>query len=125
MTTSSPATEIPVATDVRVTSEALVVQLQDGRVVFVPLDWYPRLADGSPAERRQWELIGPGIGIHWPALDEDISIEALLNGLGSNETASSLHRWRASRRRPAPKLQPASRARKTAKLKPRPRTARG
>ena len=120
MTTSSLATEIPLAADVKVTSEALVVVLQDARVVSVPLGWYPRLAEGTPAERRQWELIGPGIGIHWPALDEDISIEALLRGLGSNESASSLQRWRASRPRPANKpLRPTIRARKKAKAKQR------
>ncbi len=70
MTTSSEATEIPSATDVKVTSAALVVELKDGRVVSVPLAWYPRLAEGTPSERRHWELIGPGIGIHWPALDK-------------------------------------------------------
>lgn len=81
MTTSSLAIETPAAADVKVTSEALTVHLQDGRVVSVPLAWYPRLVEGSSAERRQWELIGPGIGIHWPLLDEDISVEALLRGL--------------------------------------------
>lgn len=103
MTTSSPTTEL-VAIEVKITSEALVVGLEDGRVVSVPLAWYPRLAEGTPSERRQFELIGPGIGIHWPVLDEDISIDALLRGLGSNESASSLRRWRASRLRPANKL---------------------
>ena len=126
MTTSSLAPETPIAANVKVTSEALTVHLQDGRAVSVPLAWYPRLAEGSPAERRQWELIGPGIGIHWPLLDEDISVEALLRGLGSNEGASSLDRWRASRRRPANKaLQPTSRAREKAKPKQRSRAARG
>lgn len=127
MTTSSLAIETPAAADVKVTSEALTVHLHDGRVVSVPLAWYPRLVEGSSAERRQWELIGPGIGIHWPLLDEDISVEALLRGLGSNEGASSLQRWRASRRRPANKaLQPTSRARKSgSKSKRRSRAARG
>lgn len=127
MTISSLATETPIAANVKVTSEALTVHLQDGRVVSVPLAWYPRLAEGSPAERRQWELIGPGIGVHWPLLDEDISVEALLRGLGSNEGASSLQRWRASRRRPANKaLQPTSRARKSGKrAKGSSRAARG
>ena len=103
MTTSSPATEAAAAKRVRVTDEALIVELQDGRSVSVPLKWYPRLAEGRPSERRQWELIGPGIGIHWPALDEDISVEAILLGLPSGESADSLQRWRASRRRPANK----------------------
>ena len=126
MTISNPATETALATDVKVTADSLAVHLQDGRILSVPLAWYPRLAEGTAAERRTWELIGPGIGIHWPSLDEDISVEALLNGLGSNEGASSLQRWRASRRGPANKpLQPTSRARKKAKSKVRSRAARG
>ena len=100
--------ETAAARKVRVTGAALVVELQDGRVVSVPLAWYPRLMEGSAAERRRWELIGPGIGIHWPALDEDISVDGLLRGLPSGESEASLKRWRASRSRPAnPRLQPA------------------
>lgn len=126
MTTSTQATETPLATGVKVTTDALVVELQDGRVVSVPLSWYPRLAEGTAGERRRWELIGPGIGIHWPALDEDISVEALLRGIGSTESSASLHRWRASRRRPANKaLRPTSRARRKAKSQRRSRAARG
>jgi hypothetical protein len=125
MTTSNQATETALATDVKVTADSLAVHLQDGRILSVPLAWYPRLAEGTAAERRTWELIGPGIGIHWPSLDEDISVEALLNGLGSNEGASSLQRWRASRRGAANKrLQPKSGARKKAKSKVRSRAAR-
>jgi hypothetical protein len=97
MTTSNLATERPLAIKVTVTADSLSVHLQDGRVLSVPLEWYPRLAEGTARERRKWQLIGPGIGIHWPSLDEDISVEALLKGLGSNEAASSLQRWRASR----------------------------
>jgi hypothetical protein len=59
-------------------SDAFVVQLEDGRSLTVPLEWFPRLRDGSPQERARWELIGPGIGIHWPDLDEDISVAGLL-----------------------------------------------
>ena len=103
MTTSSLATEAAAAKGVRVTDEALIVDLRDGRSVSVPLKWYPRLADGRPSERRKWKFIGPGIGIHWPELDEDISVEGLLLGRPSGESASSLQRWRASRRRPANK----------------------
>ena len=103
MTSSNPVAETAAAKRVKVTDDALIVELQDGRTVSVPLDWYPRLVEGRPGERRKWELIGPGIGIHWPDLDEDISIEALLLGLRSNESARSLRRWRASRRRPANK----------------------
>ena len=60
-----------------------------------PVRRYPRLAEGSPAERRRWELIGPGVGIHWPALDEDISVEGLLRGLPSGE---SPFRWSVGER---------------------------
>ena len=127
MNTSGVATETAAAQSVRVTDRALVVELRDGRVVSVPLAWYPRLAEGSPRERRRWELLGPGIGIHWPDLDEDISVEGLLQGLPSGESRASLDEWRAARKRPANQaLQPTSRARKTrAKPKKRSRAARG
>ena len=108
MATSSLATEAAAAKHVKVTEHALVVELRDGRSVSVPIDWYPRLAEGRPSERRRWELIGPGIGIHWPDLDEDISVEGLLLGLPSGESAASLERWRATRRRRANKrMEPA------------------
>lgn len=98
MSTSSLGTETVLVQDVRVTDRALTVELRDGRSVSVPLEWYPRLAEGRPSERRRWELIGPGIGIHWPDLDEDISVEGLLLGLRSGESPASLRRWRAARR---------------------------
>ena len=108
MPTSSLATETATAKRARITSDALVVELQDGRSLSVPLAWYPRLAEGRPNERRKWELIGPGIGIHWPDLDEDISVEGLLLGLPSTESATSLQRWRTARRRLANKrMEPA------------------
>lgn len=99
MSTLVEATETAAATRVRVTDRALIVELRDGRAVSVPLKWYPRLAEGSPAERRRWELIGPGVGVHWPDLDEDVSVEGLLRGLPSGESAASLERWRDARRR--------------------------
>ena len=112
--------------DVRVTSKMLEVVLRDGRTLSVPLEWYPRLAHGSPAECQRWRLIGEGIGIHWPDLDEDISIAGLLAGLPSGESASSLKQWLASRRRPPNRaLQPTSRAKRKAKSKSRSRAARG
>ena len=123
---TSAATDAPVVTSVKVTSDALVVGLRDGRVVSVPLTWYPRLAAATPSERRRWELVGPGIGIHWPAIDEDVSVEALLAGQGSNESVRSLRRWQASRARPANKaLQPTSRPSTTTKAKKATRAARG
>jgi len=126
MSTSIVTTEPAAAKKVKITDEALVVELRDGRVVSVPLHWYPRLAEGSAAERRRWELIGPGLGIHWPALDEDIFVDGLLRGLPSGESAASLDRWRASRTRPADRaLQLPSRAQRKAKSKQRSRAARG
>jgi len=73
------------------------VDLVDGRTISVPLAWYPRLAHGSSAERGRWRFIGEGEGIHWPDLDEDISIEGLLAGRRSGETQSSLRRWLENR----------------------------
>ena len=71
-------------------------------------------------------LVGPGAGIHWPGIDEDISVEALLRRLPSGESAASLRRWRASRNRPANKaLQPTSRRRGATKSRRRVQAARG
>jgi hypothetical protein len=95
-----------------VTSRALIVELDDGRTISVPVEWYPRLAHGSAKERQQWELIGPGIGIRWPALDEDISIQGLLQGLPSGESATSFKRWLDARDRPANLRLPPTKARR-------------
>lgn len=73
--------------------EALIVDLADGRTIVVPLAWFPRLAHGTPPERTNYRLIGGGEGIHWPDLDEDISVESLLAGRRSSETQQSLRRW--------------------------------
>lgn len=67
------------AVEVSCSVDALSVTLTDGRVVSVPLVWFPRLADASPRQRSTWELIGGGIGIHWEAIDEDISVASLLH----------------------------------------------
>jgi hypothetical protein len=66
------------AVDVVCTNESLVVTLSDGRVVSAPLAWFPRLASAQSQDRAEWELIGGGIGIHWEAVDEDISVASLL-----------------------------------------------
>ena len=72
---------------------SLTVRLDDGRSLSVPLEWYPRLLHGTKAERENYELIGDGEGIHWPDLDEDISVEGLLAGRRSAESAASLAKW--------------------------------
>lgn len=86
------------ATAVEVTDDSLVVELADGRSISAPLAWYPRLFHGSAAERAHSRLIGGGEGIHWPDLDEDISIEGLLAGRPSGESPNSLQRWLESRK---------------------------
>ena len=77
--TTSRAADIRVRS-VCVSDDELCVGLMDGRTITVPLAWYPRLLDASPAQRAQWELAGAGFGIHWPGLDEDLSTEGLLRG---------------------------------------------
>lgn len=78
---------------VRVTADRLNVHLADGRVISAPLEWYPRLAHATPDERARYELAGGSFGIHWPDLDEDISIEGLLAGRRSGESERSFRRW--------------------------------
>jgi hypothetical protein len=90
------------ATSVKVTNATLTVELSDGRIISVPTAWYPRLAQGTTAERDEWRLIGNGNGIHWPKLDEDISISNLLLGQASGESQSSLKSWLLSRARTKP-----------------------
>ena len=66
------------ALDVRFSDDMLHVNLSDGREVSVPLEWFPRLRDATPKQRKNWRLIGRGIGIHWEDVDEDISVASLL-----------------------------------------------
>jgi hypothetical protein len=69
----------PTAVDVSVSAHALHVVLADGRELSAPLAWFQRLEQATESQRRNWRLIGGGIGIHWPDIDEDISIESLLS----------------------------------------------
>lgn len=68
----------PLAVAVKCTDDALQVVLADGREIAVPLVWFPRLLNATPEQRKEWRLIGGGIGIHWEPVDEDISVESLL-----------------------------------------------
>ena len=68
----------PLARDVRFTKDAILVLLADGREVSAPLQWFPRLLRATSKQRAKWELIGDGIGIRWPLVDEDIEVESLL-----------------------------------------------
>ncbi len=90
-------TEIPVIQRVTVTDDTLSVDLSDGRTIAVPLAWYPRLLHGSIAERNDWRFIAGGNGIHWPQLDEDVSIKNLILGQLSGESQKSFQQWLSRR----------------------------
>jgi hypothetical protein len=85
------------AQEIRVEEDKLVVDLVDGRTISAPLTWYPRLWYGTAQERSHFEIIGDGKYIHWPDLDEDLSIAGILAGRHSGESAESLKKWLESR----------------------------
>jgi len=87
------------ANNVVITDDSLTVVLNDGRSISAPLAWYPRLLHGTLDERKNWRLIGDAEGIHWPDLDEDISIENLLLGKRSGESPASFEKWLKNRTR--------------------------
>src|SRR5258708_1728164 len=93
MSSSTVDTPIPAATRVQVSDESLSVELVDGRTISVPLAWYPRLTHGTPEERSKWRISGSGRGVHWPELDEDISVDNLLAGKPSGESQTSFKKW--------------------------------
>ena len=100
MTTLVPPTDAPTAARARaahVGEDSLILELADGRSLSTPLAWYPRLLAGSAAERTHLELIGEGEGIHWPDLDEDLSVESVLAGRPSAESLESFRRWLSAR----------------------------
>lgn len=82
---------------VRVTDDTLSVDLEDGRSISVPIGWYPRLMHATPAERANWRINGAGHGIHWPDLDEDLSVEGIVMGRPSGESQTSFARWLSQR----------------------------
>ena len=79
----------PRAVEINVTDDELIVHLADGRVISVPLVWFPRLLHASPADRKEFRIIGDGEFIHWPTLDEDLSVAGLLRGTRSMMSAGS------------------------------------
>ena len=101
-----------VAVDVSCSSDAMTVVLDDGRTVSVPLVWFPRLLNATEKQRKEWEFIGGGIGIHWEAIDEDISVASLLSPEKFMRLANKT-------------LQPTSRARRKSKAQKNPRAAGG
>ena len=97
MRSSTVETGPPLATTVEVTEDTLSVELADGRTIAAPLAWYPRLTHATAEERKNWRLIADGRGIHWPAIDEDISVANLLDGRASTESQTSFKKWLAGR----------------------------
>ena len=91
--------EIPQAQNVVVTDDALTVDLSDGPTISVPLAWYPRLLHSTPNERNNWRFIGGNDGIHWPDIDEDISIKNIILGKPSGESQKSFQRWLDERKK--------------------------
>ena len=100
MNSSTVETQLPQATHANVSDDVLAVNLSDGRMISVPIEWYPRLSHGTSVERSHWRLIGHGRGIHWPDLDEDISVENLLAGQPSGESQVSFKCWLEQRSNP-------------------------
>ncbi|MDP2935847.1 MAG: DUF2442 domain-containing protein [Dehalococcoidia bacterium] len=98
MNSSKIEVRIATAQHITVTEDALIVDLGDGRTVSVPLAWYPRLLHGTPEERNNWRLIGEGGGVHWPDLDEDVSVENIILGRASGESQRSFKRWLEERK---------------------------
>ena len=99
MSSSRIDQQAPLARRIDVTDAMLVVELIDGRSLSVPISWFPRLDAATPSERSRWVLVGKGEGIHWPEIDEDVSVESLIAGRPSGESAKSLERWKATRSR--------------------------
>lgn len=97
MTTFMIDVSLAHAQQVVISEDTLTIDLADGRTVSVPLAWYPRLLHGTPSERQNWQLIGTGTGIHWPELDEDISVENIVFGKPSGESQRSFQRWLEAR----------------------------
>ena len=89
------------AQNISVTEDSLIVDLVDGRSVTVPIAWFPRLLHGTCKQRNNWRFIGSGEGVHWPDLDEDISVQNLLVGHRSGESQSSFKRWLAAHNKTA------------------------
>ncbi len=99
MSISTLELALPRAVGVAFGEATVTLNLSDGRVISAPLAWFPRLLNGTPAERDTWRLVGGGEGVHWPLLEEDISVENLLAGRPSAESAQSVARWLTARQK--------------------------
>ena len=87
----------PRAQGVKVVEDTLILDLVDGRTISVPVVWYPRLWYGTPEERSNFEIIGDGAYVHWPDVDEDLTVAGILEGRRSVESPESIKKWLAGR----------------------------
>ncbi|MBA3947114.1 MAG: DUF2442 domain-containing protein [Herpetosiphonaceae bacterium] len=104
MTTSTTEVEQARVQHVVVSEDALTIDLTDGRTISVPLAWYPRLVHGTPEKRNNWRFVGDRLGIHWPDLDEDLSVAGIVLGKRSGESQRSFKRWLEERTEQCPRL---------------------
>ena len=98
MTSLVAEVQEPIAQQVTIDEDSLVIDLVDGRTIIAPLLWYPRLWHGTKEERNNYEIIGNGKFIHWPDLDEDLSVSGILAGRPSGESRQSLRKWLDNRK---------------------------
>lgn len=98
MSTSATDLKIPEASSAKVENGSLITELSEGRSIRTPLAWYPRIMHATEAERQNVRLIGKGRGLHWPDVEEDISVESIVRGQRSMESCASLKRWLAGRK---------------------------
>ncbi len=99
MTSLETDIQIPAVTNVLIDEDSITVDLSDGRTITVPLSWYPRLLHTEVNERKNWRLIGNGEGIHWPDVDEDISVRGIIAGKPSLESNTSFKKWLEERKK--------------------------
>jgi hypothetical protein len=104
---STVASSDPRIQDVRVTEHEIIAQFVDGRVISVPLAWSWRLSEATPKQRAKFRLIGTGQGVHWPDVDEDISVEGMLHGTPARRPRAASGRTARRREAPSPRMQPA------------------
>ena len=99
---STGMSDIPRIISMHVTDDSIVAQLADGRSISVPLVWSWRLSDATPEQRGNFEIMGNGLGVHWPDIDEDISATGMLYGIPARPRKASVQR----KRRQQPPLRP-------------------
>lgn len=87
----------PIAVNVALSAQHLMIELADGRRMAIPLEWFPRLMNATRSERKNWRLLGGGYAIEWPDLDEHIGVESVIAGHRSGESTRSLNNWLATR----------------------------